>query len=292
MMDGFKTLVQICQNNPIFFFPEINMKTLLEALSPIKFPQLIREDIPIEKEVYRKAFKAIGIVESWHDTSNGEIYIWDDKESRLWFFGQKEAFVSYFTFEYGKPFMFIKESLLVTRKGNSFDWNVLAKHLMMSLQYPIPASGELLPADGPYPAILGELSKKKLLPKGSEKFARHLWDQRVMEKLGFRQPTLSRYDVLLVLVEATSNYNFSTISKLHPILWSMVAVPGLLTQTNEEKLDQKKDGIQEVQSDFIENDKAGYNSGPLDPPIWPPSNIYHESPQEAAPAISQEKQGE
>lgn len=228
------------------------MKALQEVLAPINFPDLEiwNSDKWPWLGVYYSAIHIVKIPDNTWRGPDGNVYIWDDKESRLWFFGQKEAFVSYFTFEYGKPFCFIKESLLVTRKGNSFDWDVLAKHLMMSLQYPIPASGELLPADGPYPAILGELSKKKLLPKGAEKFARHIFDQFTMEKLGFKQPTMSRYDILSVLVEATSNYNFSTISKLHPILWSMIAVPGLLTQTNEEKLDQKKDGIQEVQQDF------------------------------------------
>lgn len=235
---------------------ESKMKTLQEALSPIKFPALICANVPCNKQEYNTAIAAIPIARVWRDPSNDDTYIWDDQESRLWFFGRREAFVLYFNFEYGKPFAWLKDSLLITRKANSFDWDKLATHLMMSLQYPIAASNELLPADGPYPAILSELVKKKLLPVKAEKFARHIFDQFCMEKLGFRQPTLSRYDVLSVLVEATSDYSFSQVARTHPMLWSLIGVPGIVNQKHEEKLDKKEDGVQEVQAEFLQVHQA------------------------------------
>ena len=219
-----------------------------KTLNPIKLPELIPASHP-----YSDVIKAIGLPAETDESTN--TYIWDSQESRLWFFGQREAYVLYFSFEYGKPFAFYRDSLLITRKGNSLDWDKLAFHLMTSLQYPIAASNELLPANGPYPAILGELVKKKLLPVKAEKFARHVFDQYCMEKLGFKQPTLSRYDVLGVLVEATCDYSISAVARIHPLLYSMISVPGIVSQKHETKPITPKDSTEE-QIDFIENEKA------------------------------------
>jgi len=282
---------------------------MIPQLSPIKLPPLKKLWMSDKNSCRSECWQAMLMIFTSGDLPTGQtfwideeqtIWIWEAEQDRLWLLGHSHSSVNYFSFETGHPFLWKSESLLKKSRTDSFDYSAVSFHLSIGVDYWMPPSNDVLPDECGVPKLFLEMEKK--LPAWSRKFIRQYFTQLTFKPFGFQAPTLERTELLSLLIQTTCETTIATVQKLHTEIWKLVCVDGEVKSSEEKSIEtedsNEEDGILVNENQF-ELIKVGSPVSKIDPhgifekpesQIWPPANIYHETPKEAEATVSQESQ--